>query len=104
MAKIDGINKVLVADHDALKGYLPGMSRSCLFFSTNCLLTDICCIEIVSPLIVAAQKQFSFSHITAGSSAFSKVSELPFSVHYMVVVVAHIFFKTLWLHARLLVC
>ncbi|XP_062502690.1 electron transfer flavoprotein subunit alpha, mitochondrial-like [Corticium candelabrum] len=55
VAKIDGINKVLVADHDALKGYLP---------------------EIVSPLIVAAQKQFSFSHITAGSSAFSK-SVLP---------------------------
>jgi electron transfer flavoprotein alpha subunit len=55
VSKIKGVSRVLVADNEAYKGHLP---------------------ELVTPLVVAAQKQFSFSHITAGSSAFSK-SVLP---------------------------
>jgi len=55
LSKVQGINKILVAQNDAYKGFLP---------------------EVLTPLILATQKQFNFSHITAGSSAFGK-SVLP---------------------------
>ncbi|XP_065836656.1 electron transfer flavoprotein subunit alpha, mitochondrial-like isoform X2 [Oscarella lobularis] len=51
ISQIDGISKVLLADNDVYKGFLP---------------------EVMAPLIVAAHKQFSFTHITAGSGAFGK--------------------------------
>nr|ACO15329.1 Electron transfer flavoprotein subunit alpha, mitochondrial precursor [Caligus clemensi] len=50
-----GISKILLAQSDDFKGYLP---------------------ERLVPLILKAQKEFNFSHIVAGSSAFSK-SVLP---------------------------
>lgn len=51
IAKVDGVNKVLIAQHDLYKGFLP---------------------EILSPLVVAAQKQFNFTHILATSTSFGK--------------------------------
>ncbi|XP_039629359.1 electron transfer flavoprotein subunit alpha, mitochondrial [Polypterus senegalus] len=51
VCKIQGVQKVLVAQHDAYKGFLP---------------------EELSPLILASQKQFNFTHICAGASAFGK--------------------------------
>lgn len=51
ISKIDGINKVLVAQHDLYKGFLP---------------------EMLSPLILEAQKQFNFSHIIATATSFGK--------------------------------
>lgn len=51
ISKIDGINKVLVAQHDAYKGFLP---------------------ETLSPLILEAQNQFNFSHIMATATNFGK--------------------------------
>ncbi|KAL5004996.1 hypothetical protein ScPMuIL_018452 [Solemya velum] len=50
-SQIQGVKKVLLADNEAFKGFLP---------------------ESVSPVVLAAQKQFNFSHIIAGSSAISK--------------------------------
>ncbi|XP_062327206.1 electron transfer flavoprotein subunit alpha, mitochondrial-like [Osmerus eperlanus] len=49
--KVQGVNKVLVAQHDSYKGMLP---------------------EELTPLILATQKQFNFTHICAGASAFGK--------------------------------
>ncbi|EDO46072.1 predicted protein [Nematostella vectensis] len=51
LSKVKGLNKILVAQNDAYKGFLP---------------------EVLAPLILATQKQFNFTHITAGSSAFGK--------------------------------
>jgi len=51
ISKIDGINKVLVAQHDLYKGFLP---------------------EMLSPLILEAQNQFKFSHIMATGTSFGK--------------------------------
>ncbi|XP_031561099.1 electron transfer flavoprotein subunit alpha, mitochondrial-like [Actinia tenebrosa] len=51
LSKVQGINKILVAQNDAYKGFLP---------------------EVLTPLIVASQKQFSYSHIAAGATAFGK--------------------------------
>lgn len=51
VSKVSGVSKVLVAESDAFKGFLP---------------------EALTPLILATQKQFNFSHILAGSSAFGK--------------------------------
>lgn len=51
LAKAQGVSKILVADSDSLKGFLP---------------------ETLAPLILATQGQFSFSHIVAGASAFGK--------------------------------
>nr|ACO09599.1 Electron transfer flavoprotein subunit alpha, mitochondrial precursor [Osmerus mordax] len=51
IAKVQGVKKVLVAQHDAYKGFLP---------------------EELTPLILATQLQFSFTHICAGASAFGK--------------------------------
>nr|KAF6399180.1 electron transfer flavoprotein subunit alpha [Molossus molossus] len=51
LCKVSGITKVLVAQHDAYKGLLP---------------------EELTPLILATQKQFGYTHICAGASAFGK--------------------------------
>jgi len=50
-AKLDGVKRVITAESDAFKGFLP---------------------EAMTPLILAAQKQFNFSHIIAGASAQGK--------------------------------
>ena len=55
VAKAEGVNKVLVAQHEALNGLLP---------------------ERLAPLIIAAHKQFNTSHIISGASALGK-SVLP---------------------------
>uniref|UniRef100_A0A673WY09 Electron transfer flavoprotein subunit alpha n=1 Tax=Salmo trutta TaxID=8032 RepID=A0A673WY09_SALTR len=49
--KVQGVKKILVAQHDCYKGLLP---------------------EELTPLILATQKQFNFTHICAGASAFGK--------------------------------
>lgn len=51
IAKVEGIGKVLVAQNDVYKGFLP---------------------EYVTPVVVEAQKQFNFSHILAPETAFGK--------------------------------
>ncbi|KAB1257350.1 Electron transfer flavoprotein subunit alpha; mitochondrial [Camelus dromedarius] len=51
LSKVAGVAKVLVAQHDAYKGLLP---------------------EELTPLILATQKQFNYTHICAGASAFGK--------------------------------
>lgn len=51
ISKVQGVNKVLVAQHGAYKGSLP---------------------EELTPLILATQQQFNFTHICAGASAFGK--------------------------------
>ncbi|CAL8262006.1 unnamed protein product [Merluccius merluccius] len=51
VSKVQGVKKVLVAQHDAYKGALP---------------------EELTPLILATQQQFTFTHICAGASAFGK--------------------------------
>ena len=51
VSKIGGIAKVLVAENAAYEGFLA---------------------EKLTPLLLAAQSQFKFSHILAGSSAFSR--------------------------------
>ncbi|XP_015421663.1 PREDICTED: electron transfer flavoprotein subunit alpha, mitochondrial, partial [Myotis davidii] len=51
LCKVAGVAKVLVAQSDAYKGLLP---------------------EELTPLVLATQKQFSYTHICAGASAFGK--------------------------------
>uniref|UniRef100_A0A8D0HIL1 Electron transfer flavoprotein subunit alpha n=1 Tax=Sphenodon punctatus TaxID=8508 RepID=A0A8D0HIL1_SPHPU len=51
LCKVQGVAKILVAQHDAYKGLLP---------------------EELTPLILATQKQFNYTHICAGASAFGK--------------------------------
>jgi len=51
ICKVPGVNKVLVAQNDSYKGGLP---------------------EELTPLILATQQQFNFTHICAGASAFGK--------------------------------
>ncbi|XP_029414672.1 electron transfer flavoprotein subunit alpha, mitochondrial isoform X1 [Nannospalax galili] len=51
LCKVAGVSKVLVAQHEAYKGLLP---------------------EELTPLILDTQKQFSYTHICAGASAFGK--------------------------------
>jgi len=51
VAKISGVKKVLLADNKAFAGFLA---------------------EALTPLIVESQKQFKFTHIIAGASAFGK--------------------------------
>ena len=51
LLKAEGISKVLVAENAALNGFLP---------------------EPLAPMILATQKQFGFTHIVAGASAFGK--------------------------------
>ncbi|KFM75829.1 Electron transfer flavoprotein subunit alpha, mitochondrial, partial [Stegodyphus mimosarum] len=51
LSKADGVKKILNAENEAFKGLLP---------------------ESLTPLVVATQKQFNFTHIIAGASAFGK--------------------------------
>ncbi|OXA64852.1 Electron transfer flavoprotein subunit alpha, mitochondrial [Folsomia candida] len=51
LTKVEGVKKVLVADNAAFEGFLP---------------------ERLTPLILASHKQFNFTHIIAGASAFGK--------------------------------
>ncbi|XP_076443654.1 electron transfer flavoprotein subunit alpha, mitochondrial-like [Babylonia areolata] len=51
VSKVAGVKKVLLADNEAFKGFLP---------------------EAVTPLILATQKQFNFTHILAGATANGK--------------------------------
>jgi len=51
VSKVDGVTKVLVAQDDSYKGFLP---------------------EMLTPLILEAQKQFGFTHILAPETAFGK--------------------------------
>lgn len=50
-SKLPGVSRVLVAENGAFKGFLP---------------------ESLTPLVLATQNQFKFSHIIAGSSALGK--------------------------------
>ncbi|XP_043514375.1 electron transfer flavoprotein subunit alpha, mitochondrial [Frieseomelitta varia] len=50
-SKANGVSKVLVADSDAFKGFLP---------------------EALTPLILALQNEHKFSHILTGATAFGK--------------------------------
>lgn len=51
VSKASGVSKVLVADNDAFKGFLP---------------------EALTPLILALQNEHKFSHILTGATAFGK--------------------------------
>uniref|UniRef100_D3TP14 Electron transfer flavoprotein subunit alpha n=1 Tax=Glossina morsitans morsitans TaxID=37546 RepID=D3TP14_GLOMM len=51
VAKVEGVAKVLVAENAAFKGFTP---------------------ESLTPLLLAAQNQFKFTHILAGATAFGK--------------------------------
>ena len=51
VAGLNGVTKVLVADNAGFNGFLP---------------------EKLTPLLVASQDKFKFSHIVAGASAFSR--------------------------------
>ncbi|XP_035210589.1 electron transfer flavoprotein subunit alpha, mitochondrial-like [Stegodyphus dumicola] len=51
LTKADGVKKILNAENEAFKGLLP---------------------ESLTSLVLAAQKQFNFTHIIAGASAFGK--------------------------------
>jgi len=51
LSKAAGVSKILVAENGALQGLLP---------------------ETLAPLIVETQKQFGFTHIVAGASAFGQ--------------------------------
>lgn len=51
VTKIPGLSKVLVAENAVFDGFLP---------------------ECLTPLIIASQKQFNFTHIVGGASAFTK--------------------------------
>ncbi|KAJ8304369.1 hypothetical protein KUTeg_017952 [Tegillarca granosa] len=51
VSKVTGVSKVLLADNEAFKGFLP---------------------ESITPLVLATQQQFNFTHIFAGASAFGK--------------------------------
>jgi len=51
LAAVAGVSKVLLADDSSYVGFLP---------------------EKLTPLLLAAQEQFKFSHIIAGASAFSR--------------------------------
>lgn len=53
VAKLDGVKRVLVAENEAFAGFLP---------------------ESITPLVLAAHKQFNFSHIIAGASAQVKIN------------------------------
>ncbi len=52
LTKVNGINKILVAENEIFKGFLP---------------------EVLTQLVVATHKQFNFSHIISGASAVGKV-------------------------------
>jgi len=51
LSKIDGVSRILVAEDSVFKGFLP---------------------EALTPVLLESQKQFAFSHIAIGASAFGK--------------------------------
>jgi len=51
LSKVEGVSRILVAEHDVFKGFLP---------------------EALTPVLLESQKQFGFSHIAIGASAFGK--------------------------------
>lgn len=51
VAKAPGLARILVAENEAFHGFLP---------------------ENLTPLVLATQKQFNFTHILAGATALSK--------------------------------
>jgi len=51
LKKVDGVSKILVAENEGFNGFLP---------------------ESLTPLIIASQNQFKFTHIFAGATAFGK--------------------------------
>lgn len=51
LSKIEGVSRILVAEHGVFKGFLP---------------------EALAPVLLETQKQFGFSHIAIGASAFGK--------------------------------
>lgn len=51
LSKADGVKRILVAENDTFRGLLP---------------------ESITPLILATQNQFKFTHILAGATAFGK--------------------------------
>ena len=52
LTKINGIKKILIAENEAFKGFLP---------------------EVLAPFVLSTQKQFNFTHILSGSTAVGKV-------------------------------
>ncbi len=52
LAQFSVIKKILIAENASYKGFLA---------------------ESMTPLVIATQKQFNFSHILAGANAFGKV-------------------------------
>jgi electron transfer flavoprotein alpha subunit len=51
LSKVEGISRILVAENPIFRGFLP---------------------EALTPLLLESQKQFGFTHITVGASAFGK--------------------------------
>lgn len=51
VSKVSGVRKVLIADSEAFKGFLP---------------------EALTPLVLATHQEFNFTHILAGATAFGK--------------------------------
>jgi electron transfer flavoprotein alpha subunit len=51
VSKASGLARILVAENEAFHGFLP---------------------ENVTPLVLSTQKQFNFTHILAGATAFTK--------------------------------
>ncbi|XP_054160629.1 electron transfer flavoprotein subunit alpha, mitochondrial-like [Oppia nitens] len=51
LSKVKGISKILIAENEAFKGFLP---------------------EVLTPVVLATQKQFNFTHIISGSTAVGK--------------------------------
>merc|ERR1712050_796915 len=51
VSKVNGVKRILLADSEAFKGFLP---------------------ESITPLLLATQEQFKFSHVLAGATAFGK--------------------------------
>ncbi|XP_801964.3 electron transfer flavoprotein subunit alpha, mitochondrial [Strongylocentrotus purpuratus] len=51
LSKVSGVTRILVAESEEYKGFLP---------------------ESLTPLLMATQTQFNFSHIAAGASSFGK--------------------------------
>lgn len=51
VSKVSGVSKVLVANNDAFRGFLP---------------------EALTPLIITTQNEHKFTHILAGATAFGK--------------------------------
>lgn len=85
LGKAEGVTRILSADNEAFKGLLPGMliqiyynllilhNCSCLYLYVLLHVYFIYVSESLTPLVLATQKQFNFTHIVAGASAFGKV-------------------------------